>query len=120
MNTASIQQTEPAKQGYQPLQLRNTTGDNLWKAGYRTFVRDACTLWIRKPDKTLYACNPYAQTCSCRATVKCKHLKSLTDLVFLSAADLEFRGDFCEAGKLYDFWTEYTFYFYAQQKGANR
>ncbi len=114
-------QTQPVKPPFQPEQLRDTIGDNLFAQGYRIYVRDACTLWIRRPNGTRYLVSPYEKTCTCRAGQMghaCKHIKGLTDLVFLSAADLGYRGKYEEACALYDFWTDYCFWFNAKARGG--
>src|SRR5689334_3572706 len=102
-----IPQSVEVTQQYQPLQLRDTDGDNLWIAGYRCYVRDECSFYVRKPDGTKYIVNPYQQTCTCRASCRCKHLEGLCDLVFLSAASLEWAGKYEEAGRLYDVWSDF-------------
>lgn len=91
----------------------------LYDQGYRTYVRDGSSLYIRKPDGTKYVLSPYNQTCSCPAGargLRCKHLKGLLDLVWGSIAELESCGRPTPARNLINFWFDYTDWDYQQRR----
>jgi hypothetical protein len=80
--------------------------DALWIAGYRAYVR-CNVLYVRKPDGTKYIVSPYQQTCSCPASVRCKHLRGLTSLVFLSMGALSASGKWAAYEALCEYWHKY-------------
>ena len=103
-------------------QNRHTVGDELFAQGYCMFVRNDCTLWVRKPNGERYIVNPYEATCTCPAgsrNVVCKHQKALLDLVWLSATLLDATGKGDQAKRLWEFWTSYCEYLNAQSKGIH-
>jgi len=85
----------------------------LWKDGYRVYVKSRTELFVRKPNGEKYVVNPFAQTCSCPAGARgiaCKHKEewNLYNLVFLSVDRLCDLGRTQEGKALYNFWYGYT------------
>lgn len=111
MNTTIVQQetaqSQPLTAWLTPLNP-NDCGDALYIAGYRAYVKSDGALIVRKPDGTRYMVSPYQQTCTCRASVKCKHLKGLTNLVWLSFEELEFNGKYEASKRIMEYWNDWT------------
>lgn len=110
--TQTIIPAYPAERKYVPEHgFKPTQGDSLFQSGYRVVVRNECSLWVITPQDGTYVVSPYYKTCTCWAgqTGKaCKHLKCLTELVFLTAGELWEAGKRDGANELFDFWFEYT------------
>jgi hypothetical protein len=123
--TASSMTFKNAKSQYVPLHgFRDTLGDCLFRLGYAAWVKDACSLYVRNSDGRKYVVNPYESTCTCMAAqfgTPCKHKSPevLRDLVFLSAAALEYAGKIEAANDLYEWWYEWTVY-HNQPQGGRR
>lgn len=97
--------------------FKPTQGDLLFQSGYRCIVRNECSLWVITPTDGTYIVSPYYRTCTCmagRTGRRCKHLSCLTELVFLTAGELEEAGKKQGASELYDWWFEYTCACYRQ------